>query len=340
MDYIEKDCIFCGNLYKYDSRQKISKYCSSICRGRHHRQINMKGEIGVDYVECEICNLKFKEINNDHLKIHNISSSEYDEKYGYNKRISNKSREKKNTLSNIMTPELSKKLSRSHTIDGFIDKYGEEEGRVKHRSRTDNIKYSRSKEFYTNKYGDIEGEKIFSEIQAKKAITIDNLINKYGEKEGIIRYNKWVDLQKVKSTLSHFIELYGYEDGLSNWLEKNDKISLANSKIGRDDRKLFTSYILSVNKFTRISLNMNKLFMLELRGKDNGYDLDHIFSKIDGFKNGIPPYIIGHISNLRIINSSDNRKKQHRSDIDIDYIVELFNKDTEYKKIVKVISNR
>lgn len=339
MNYKENNCIFCGDLYKYDSRQKVSKYCSTKCSRRYRGQLSIKGEIGIDYVECEICNLKFKEINNDHLKLHNITSSEYDEKYGHNKRTSDKSRGRKDTLSSIMTPELSKKLSKSHTIEGFIDKYGEEEGRIKYQSKIDNFKYSRSKEAYIKKYGDIEGDKLFSEIQGKKAMTIDNLIRKHGEEEGIIRYNKWIEIQKVKNTLPHFINIYGYEKGLSNWLDKNDKISLANSKIIRDDRKSFINYAISVNKFTRISLSMNNLIMLELRGKENGYDLDHIFSKVDGFKNKIPPYIIGHISNLRVIDSSENRKKQHRSDIDINEIVALFNKDKVYKKLINDILN-
>jgi hypothetical protein len=81
---------------------------------------------------------------------------------------------------------------------------------------------------------------------------------------------------------------------------------------------------------------MNNLILIELRGRKNGYDLDHIVSKVDGFKNGIDPQVIGHISNLRIIKSSENRKKQHRSDIDIQYIVDKFNMDKEYQDIINL----
>lgn len=139
-------------------------------------------------------------------------------------------------------------------------------------------------------------------------------------------------------SLPYFIKLYGEEIGLQNWLQKNDKISLTNSKIERSERGEFNNYIVDVNKYTRISLNMNKLLMIELRGQTNGYDLDHIVSKIDGFKNSIAPYIIGHISNLRIIDSSYNRKKQHNSDKEISDITDSYNSDIKYKKLVNDIS--
>ncbi len=125
---------------------------------------------------------------------------------------------------------------------------------------------------------------------------------------------------------------------MKNWLEKNDKISVANSKIPISDRKLFYSYISEVNKYTRISLSINKLLMIELRGVKNGYDLDHIVSKVNGFRNNIPPYIIGHISNLRIIDSSYNRKKQHNSEKEISEITNSYDDDFKYKKLVNDIN--
>ena len=48
-----------------------------------------------------------------------------------------------------------------------------------------------------------------------------------------------------------------------------------------------------MNKYTRLSLNNYNIDNIELRGNYFGYDLDHIYSKINGFKNGIPAYIIG-----------------------------------------------
>ena len=41
-------------------------------------------------------------------------------------------------------------------------------------------------------------------------------------------------------------------------------------------------------------------------GKEGAYTLDHIISVVYGFKNNIPPEIISHISNLRMIPWKDN----------------------------------
>jgi len=40
------------------------------------------------------------------------------------------------------------------------------------------------------------------------------------------------------------------------------------------------------------------------------YHLDHIFSIIEGFKQKIPPHIIGHYSNLKIITAKANCSKR------------------------------
>ena len=49
--------------------------------------------------------------------------------------------------------------------------------------------------------------------------------------------------------------------------------------------------------------------------------LDHIYSIHYGFINNIPPYIIGHRNNLRLIPRSENSSKNKRCDITIDEIL-------------------
>jgi len=165
-------------------------------------------------------------------------------------------------------------------------------------------------------------------------ITLEKCIDRYGEEEGNKRYEEWKKSQKNKNLLSSYIERHGYDMGLIKWLDKNNKISIANSKIKIEDKNKFKEYICEVDKYTRLSIGNKKLDNIELRGFEFGYDLDHRFSKIDGFKNNIPSYIIGHISNLKIVDSSYNRKKQHNSDIDVEFIIKEFENDIEYKKIV------
>ncbi len=42
--------------------------------------------------------------------------------------------------------------------------------------------------------------------------------------------------------------------------------------------------------------------------------LDHNVSVHNGFKNNIPPYIIGHWTNLRLIPAKENMKKSSNND--------------------------
>ncbi len=332
----KRNCDICERLYEYDSRQKNVKYCSNTCRSLSNSQKRISGIEGIDYVVCKICGFKFKEINNNHIIKHGITCDEYDMKFK-SSRTSEKTRSKKNTLSNIMNDDMSKKLSKSHTIDGYINKYGFEKGHILYNKMIENKKYKNGKQSYIDKYGEASGLDKFKEVQKKKAITLENCINKHGEVEGEKIYKKWKILQKNKNYLSFYIDKWGYDIGLSKWLDKNNKISLSNSKIKKEDRDKFNYYIIEVNKYTRISLSNCNIDNIELRGKEFGYDLDHIFSKIDGFKKGIPAYIIGHISNLKIVESSYNRRKQHKSDIEIEYVMKMYENDIEYKKLVNDI---
>lgn len=51
------------------------------------------------------------------------------------------------------------------------------------------------------------------------------------------------------------------------------------------------------------------------------YHLDHIYSIHYGFINNIPPYIIGHKNNLRLLSALENSSKNKRCDITIDDIL-------------------
>lgn len=60
------------------------------------------------------------------------------------------------------------------------------------------------------------------------------------------------------------------------------------------------------------------------RGRSKGtYQLDHIVSKFDGFKNGVPAAVIAHPKNLRMLESAENKKKHTRSDMSVATLIEL-----------------
>lgn len=72
------------------------------------------------------------------------------------------------------------------------------------------------------------------------------------------------------------------------------------------------------NKFKRI-INPNNL------PRGQGYQLDHKLSKKDGFLNNIPPEIIGHYKNLKILTEFENKSKGSNSSILISDLYEQVN---------------
>ena len=118
---------------------------------------------------------------------------------------------------------------------------------------------------------------------------------------------------KAKKTC---LERYGVENG-SQTKEARDKIyeaQLARGCTPREERSLRRLYYDAVWKFTEESwknhfdeINPNRL--------NRTYNaLDHIYSIQQGFRDCIPPYIIGHYTNLRIIGLSENSIKGMRCD--------------------------
>lgn len=57
--------------------------------------------------------------------------------------------------------------------------------------------------------------------------------------------------------------------------------------------------------------------------------LDHSYSKFDGFKNNIPPCIIGHPVNLKLLSNSINCSKNTKSDIVLE---EFINKIISFQR--------
>jgi hypothetical protein len=112
------------------------------------------------------------------------------------------------------------------------------------------------------------------------------------------------------------LEKYGVENG-SQTKEAREKIYQANVKRGctpREERSLRRLYYDAVWKITEE--NWRNYFDAINPGRLNRtYNaLDHIYSIQQGFRDAIPPYIIGHWTNLRIISLSENGIKGMRCD--------------------------
>lgn len=77
---------------------------------------------------------------------------------------------------------------------------------------------------------------------------------------------------------------------------------------------------LSNRNYTR---HIEEIDPLRLRG--DSYHLDHRVSKLEGYLNNIPPYIISDPVNLEIISATSNMSKLYRSSLSIAELFESYN---------------
>ena len=85
--------------------------------------------------------------------------------------------------------------NRSMTKENMVSRYGEVEGLAKWNEYTERQRYTNTKEYYVEKFGE-NWEEELNKTNSAKAITLENMILKYGEIEGKERYFKSLDGRK------------------------------------------------------------------------------------------------------------------------------------------------
>ena len=121
------------------------------------------------------------------------------------------------------------------------------------------------------------------------------------------------DREKYKQTC---FERYGVTNG-SKTLISRQKISDKQISIGatpkhlRSLRRLYYDAVLQATEESW-KAHFDKINPCRLNRSKNA--LDHIYSIQQGFRDNIPPYIIGHWTNLRVISLSENSQKGMKCD--------------------------
>lgn len=87
-----------------------------------------------------------------------------------------------------------------------------------------------------------------------------------------------------------------------------------------DELDLFQIYKNKVWYYTE----KNSKFIKDIEKRSKDFHLDHKFSISQGFKENIPPFIIGNYCNLRIIPALENVSKNYKCCISIDELINAF----------------
>ena len=234
----------------------------------------------------------------------------------------------------------SKKASKATKLSGFIARHGEERG-IELFEKFQKTSVSRSTE-QTTDLERRESSAWCKEFYIKRGYDLDeatHMAKEFNRKNSGANKYYWINKgftetevdeilsainTKKKFGINEYIERYG--DGWSKkWEERIEKLrSTLNVTI---DYTEFIDYKSECWKYTNMSVKQysDKIENLHLRGKKYNYQLDHIFSMKMGFVCGVAPEVIGHITNLRCIPSSDNNSKGDKCDKTINELMEDYN---------------
>jgi len=132
---------------------------------------------------------------------------------------------KQNWVNNIAAARKNKSNFKRLSREWYIERYGEIEGNAKFEDfRTRSIQTLSN---YQRKYGQEEGQRRYDEVISKKSQSKERFIELYGQEEGIKKYEVWL---KAKASKEYLCEKYGEEEGTRryNTACNNRKQALSN----------------------------------------------------------------------------------------------------------------
>lgn len=303
-----------------DVKFKIVEHYSRLKLSQHKiRLLRNVNELGKDFNFDRF--LKYEEYANSHSK--DTSSLEmFKLRFG----------------DELGTQKFNEKTAKStHTIESFIAKFGEKEGPIKFKEY--NESKSGTRENFIKRHGEEEGLKRWEQFceRNKGNHTLERRIKIHGEEEGRRLYEETRYKLENKNSLEYYIRLYGEEEGRSRWNWRCLRNSISTMftekemvwKIGTptyyrwvettgclkltdEDKLKLDRYYRSVWKAT-MNQPLHLLPNFDKRGHqrvEDSFAIDHKISIICGFKNDIPPEVIGDINNLQMLPHDVNFRKQ------------------------------
>lgn len=133
-------------------------------------------------------------------------------------------------------------------------------------------------------------------------------------------------IEKIKHT-----SLIEDEAGLNSYDKMSKKLRETNEMSGLwlpleeyDDYQLYCRQIALCQYKFKDEIRLLENFELRGHANQDKYHLDHKFSKIEGFKQNIAPYIIGNICNLEMITARNNLSKNRKCSITKEELFEHF----------------
>lgn len=109
---------------------------------------------------------------------------------------------------------------------------------------------------------------------------------------------------------------------------KEKKLLESREKFNKITQPTRAQYYRQVNTETKYSLLKHGELKFGKNWKElktsQGLEIDHIYSKSQGFENKISPEIIGAINNLQLCTTEYNQNKSYRCDMCVEQLIEIY----------------
>lgn len=154
-------------------------------------------------------------------------------------------------------------------LEGFIERFGEEEGAKAYSERSERYSYSHSIEAYVDRYGD-KAEEIMKIHNESKSLSLDKFISRYGEEDGKRRYEDYRAKSSRSRSLEGYIEKYGPEEGPKMY-ELHARSRMSSGRVSKLSVDLFdkvTSELYGLVNLSNVHYGMDEHF--KATGKRNG----------------------------------------------------------------------
>lgn len=236
----------------------------------------------------------------------------------------------KRSLKNSLKSEEVKRAEVQKRINTTKERYGEdafsEIGKKSHKTKVENGTFIPLSQIIMNKYPEKH-----KDIHIKAANTMKNNIDENGNNHyDRIHLKKLNDIDENGNNFYDRLHTNNLENIDENGNNVYDRRTLQNYESGfwtkPEDKDDFEHYRTKVFKVMyKLKDEISKLENFEKKGHANQgkYHLDHKLSIIEGFKQNIPPYIIGNINNLEMILGRNNLSKGRKCSINLDDLVNM-----------------
>ena len=212
-------CKCCGKeIIYYNTSIFITKNHKVNISGKSFRTIKVINGIEYHLMVCQQCLLKkFSNIKNL-SRIFNVMCDATQFAFNIPQKISQ---------------SIKKKYALSEGL--FIKKYGEEEGKRRWESYLKKQAETNTYEYKHKMFNMTKDE--FHQYNLSRAVTLNNLIKKYGEEEGKRRWESYLEKQKITKSREYMINKYG-ENNVSK-INKSKSVNLDNliKKYGEEEGK-------------------------------------------------------------------------------------------------------